>query len=178
MFDFFSFFDFEGARAGGGAGVLVNTLKAFIAAGIANRTIAIFDNDTAARVAMRTLNAIRLPETVRALRYPDIDLARDYPTIGSQGHSLMNVNGLAAGIELYLGEDVLRQPDGTLTPVQWRGYDQSISDYQGELLDNASLQKRFAKKLKVCTADPTKIDDYDWSGVTLILTAIRTAFSV
>ncbi len=122
LVEFYSFIDFDGARASGGAGAQVNTLKAFIGAGIVNRIIAIFDNDTAAKVATRSLREIRLPDTVRVLLYPDLELARNYPTLGPQGISSMDVNGLAAGIELYLGDDVLRQSDGALTPVQWRGY--------------------------------------------------------
>ena len=43
------FMDFEGVRIGGGAGSLVNIVKAFAGAGIVNRTVALFDNDTAAR---------------------------------------------------------------------------------------------------------------------------------
>jgi hypothetical protein len=175
--EFYSFTDFDGARASGGAGTQVNTLKAFIGAGIVNRIIAIFDNDTAAHVATRSLRGIRLPETVRVLLYPDLDLARNYPTLGPQGISSMDVNGLATGIELYLGEDVLRQTDGTLTPVQWRGYDQSIRQYQGEVLNKDELHQKFAEKLQACQADPTRIADYDWSGVRAILNAIRMAFA-
>jgi len=70
LVDFYSFTDFEGPRAPGGAGVLTNTLKAFIGAGIVNRIIAIFDNVTAAQVAIRSLRGIRLPDNVRVLRYP------------------------------------------------------------------------------------------------------------
>lgn len=175
--DFYSFTDFEGAKATGGAGAQVNTLKAFIGAGIVNRIIAIFDNDTAAQVATRSIRGIRLPDTVRVILYPDLDLARNYPTLGPQGISSMDVNGLAAGIELYLGIDVLRQGDGSLTPVQWRGYDQSIRQYQGEVLNKDELHQKFAEKLRICQADPTKIADYDWSGVRAILECIRTAFS-
>lgn len=177
LVEFYSFTDFDGAKASGGAGAQVSTLKAFVGAGVVNRIIAIFDNDTAAKVATRSLRDVRLPETVRVLLYPDLDLARSYPTLGPQGIFSMDVNGLAAGIELYLGKDVLRQDDGTLTPVQWRGYDQSIKQYQGEVLNKDELHKKFTEKLEACQADRTKITDYDWSGVRSILTAIRTAFA-
>lgn len=175
--DFYSFTDFEGARASGGAGAQVNTLKAFIGAGIVNRIVAIFDNDTAAQVATRSIRDILLPVTVRVILYPDLELARNYPTLGPQGISSMDVNRLAAGIELYLGVDVLRQTDGSLTPVQWRGYDQSIRQYQGEVLNKDQLHQKFADKLRICQADPTRIAEFDWSGVKLILESIRTAFA-
>ena len=40
--------DFEGARVSGAAGSLAALVKAFVGAGIANRVVALFDNDTAA----------------------------------------------------------------------------------------------------------------------------------
>lgn len=61
--DYYSFMDFEGANAPGGAGQLVNTVKAFAGAGIANRVVALFDNDTAARVALRGLGGVSLPSS-------------------------------------------------------------------------------------------------------------------
>jgi hypothetical protein len=48
------------------------------------------------------------------MQYPEIDIARDYPTLGTNGLSHMDVNGLAGSIELYLGADVLRDSDGVL----------------------------------------------------------------
>jgi len=75
------------------------------------------------------------------------------------------VNGLAASIELYLGIDVLRREDGSLTPVQWRGYDQSIHQYQGELLDKGEIQERFAEKLQICLSSPSRMTEFDWDGV-------------
>ena len=51
--DYFTFMDFEGARVGGGAGNLANIVKAFAGAGIVNKIIAIFDNDTAGEAAIQ-----------------------------------------------------------------------------------------------------------------------------
>jgi hypothetical protein len=55
--DYFTFMDFEGANIEGGAGALVGIVKAFVGAGIANRVVALLDNDTAAQVALRGLRA-------------------------------------------------------------------------------------------------------------------------
>lgn len=86
------------------------------------------------------------------------------------------MNGLAGGLELYLGREVLERPDGTLTPVQWRGYDEGMREYQGEVIDKANLQARFEEKLRVCEADSSQIGHYDWSGMRAILDLLRSAF--
>lgn len=176
--DYYSFMDFEGARVQGSAGALASMIKAFIGAGIVNRVIAFFDNDTAALVAMRALRDIAIPDNVRVLRYPDIEIAHAYPTLGPQGTLNMNVNGLAGSLEIYFGEDVLTRNDGSLTPVQWRGYDVAVHQYQGEILNKSELQERFLEKLRMCQATPDLIEDYDWSGIRAIIKSLKTAFHV
>jgi hypothetical protein len=174
--EYYSFMDFEGVRAPGGAGPLVATIKAFIGAGIVNRIVALFDNDTAARSALRGLRDVQLPSNVRVLHYPDVEWARDYPTLGPQGVINMDVNGLAASLEMYFGLDVLQEEDGSLTPVQWRGYDDGLKRYQGELLHKVELQRRFANKLQECRQNPEAIERYDWSGMRAVIERLRTAF--
>ena len=106
--DYYSFLDFESARVAGGAGQLASLVKGFAAAGLGNRIIAIFDNDSAARDARRALSKLRLPPNIVVLGYPELSLLRRYPTLGPNGRSDLDVNGLAASIELYFGEDILR----------------------------------------------------------------------
>jgi hypothetical protein len=173
--EYYSFFDFTATKAQGGAGSLVGTIKAFVGAGIVNRVVALFDNDTAAKAALRSLK-LELPATVRVLHYPAAPWAEAYPTLGPQGLLTMDVNGLAAGLEMYFGMDVLRQPDGTLVPVQWRGYDEGMKQYQGELMYKTELHERFERKLQHCMEDPSFISQYDWTGMRLILDHLRTAF--
>lgn len=76
--EYYSFMDFDGANAPGGAGQLVNTVKAFAGAGIANRVVALFDNDTAAQAALRGLGGVTLPPSMRVLQYPPITVASNY----------------------------------------------------------------------------------------------------
>jgi hypothetical protein len=175
LVEYYSFFDFAGTKAQGGAGTLVGTIKAFVGAGIVNRIVALFDNDTAARAALRALKS-DLPATVRVLHYPHAPWAEAYPTLGPQGLLPMNVNGLAGSLEMYFGVDVLRRSDGNLVPVQWRGYDEGMKQYQGELMYKAELHERFERKLQHCLDDPTRVPLYDWSGMRLILDHLRTAF--
>jgi len=174
--DYFHFMDFGEAKVEGGAGSLANMVKAFAGAGIINRVIALFDNDTAAEAAIRSLSTIKLPDNIVVMKYPDIGLANSYPTIGPTGLVSMNVNRLAGSIELYLGEDVLRHIDGNLTPVQWRGYDSRLRQYQGEILNKTELQNKFEQKLKVCEADRAQINEFDWTGLRAIVDVMRSAF--
>ena len=104
--EYFTFFDFKAPRVRGGASSVVEIVKAFAAARIADRIVAFIDNDTAGEEAMRALANVSLPNNIRVLRYPPIEIASAYPTLGPTGLTSMNVNGLAGSIELYLGRDV------------------------------------------------------------------------
>jgi len=170
----YSFLDFSGPKMEGGAANLVRILKAFVGSGVANRVIALLDNDTAARDALKALNGVELPPNIRVMSYPDLDYAREYPTIGPQGVVDIDVNGLAGSVELYFGIDVLRQEDGQLTPVQWRGYNESLKRYQGELQDKRNLHDKF--RIKAAAACSSGTDNQDWSGMQAILDAVFSAF--
>lgn len=161
----------------GGAGAVVKQLKSFAAAGISNRILLILDNDSAAFDAISTLNQKLLPSNYRVMHYPKIDIGLEYPTIGPQGNTLMDINGLAGSIELYLGEDTLRNESGDLRPIQWTGYVKKIGKYQGELLDKSIVQDKFEKKLKFANANSSEINNQDWSGIRLIIEAILTKLS-
>ncbi|MCY3543770.1 MAG: HEPN/Toprim-associated domain-containing protein [Chloroflexi bacterium] len=174
--DYFHFFDFNLNKPPGGVGALANLVRAFAAASVEHRILALFDNDAAARDALKNLDPKSLPENIRFCHYPNLAMAENYPTIGPSGRSSMNVNGLAGSLELYLGQDVLENDDGELTPVQWTGYQRRVYSYQGEVLDKKRIQDRFANKLRVCEMDRGKIDSYDWDGIRSILDVMRVAF--
>ncbi|WP_200250837.1 HEPN/Toprim-associated domain-containing protein [Thiococcus pfennigii] len=145
--NYFSFLDFESTGYGGGVGNLANVVKAFAGAGIVNNVIALFDNDTAAVSACKGLEKISLPPNIAIRHLPELELLKSYPTIGPSGSVDLDVNGMAASIELYLGEDVLRMDDNSLVSIQWTGYDKSAKQYQGEVLEKSLLQDRFKDKL-------------------------------
>ena len=174
--DYFHFFDFSLRKLGGGAGELANLVRAFAAAGVRHRILALFDNDTAAKDALSTLELHGLPKNIAVCHYPDIALAQDYPTLGPSGNTRMDVNGLAGSLELYLGRDVLADSNGELSPVQWTGYQRKLRSYQGELLDKQRILEDFKKKLAICEANQREINSYDWEGVRAIIDAMRTAF--
>jgi hypothetical protein len=173
--EYFTFMDFEGARVAGGAGSLAAMVKAFVGAGIVNRIIAIFDNDTAGASAIHSLRQIALPPNIKVLSYPDLVLASHYPTLGPSGSATVDVNGLAGSIELYLGSDALGGP-ADLRPVQWKGYDEALKRYQGEVIGKQEIIQRFARKLQRAEEDSEQLASSDWTGIRAILDHILFAF--
>jgi hypothetical protein len=150
------------------APALVKTVKSFAAAGISNRVVAVFDNDTAAEDALRALASERLPRNISIFRLPYLGLASNYPTIGPTGTVVMDVNGLAGSIELYLGHDVLRDSAGALHPVQWRGYNDALRRYQGEVTSKRHIQESFQRKVEAARRQEVLPVVQDWSGISLI----------
>jgi hypothetical protein len=168
--------NFGESNAPGGASHLINVIKAFIGSGIKNRIIAIFDNDTAAADELRKLEGLSIPDNVKVMKYPDIEFARNYPTEGPSGIHNLDVNGLACSIEMYFGDDILRD-NGRLTPIQWTGFNSGLRRYQGEILDKKKLLKNFQRKLKKCEEDDLKLEQMDWQPIRLIWYHIFDAFS-
>lgn len=101
---FLRFMDF-GSGAEGGASSLVKLVRSFVGAGIANRVLVLADNDTAAHDALDRLKRGRLPDGYRVMHYPELPMLRRYPTLGPQlaDPVLMDVNGKAGSLEMYLG---------------------------------------------------------------------------
>lgn len=172
--EYYSFLDFKATRLRGSADALVTTIKAFISSGIANRTIAIFDNDTAGQEAMKLLSGIEIPNNIKVLKYPDLEIAKKYPTKGPTGDVVMDINGMACSIELYLGRDILCEEDGSLIPIQWIGYFENAGKYQGRILDKANCLKKFFDKMS--DKDISR-ENFDFSGLDDILKMIFKAFN-
>ncbi|AFR28657.1 hypothetical protein ARUE_c17510 [Arthrobacter sp. Rue61a] len=181
--DLVKFLDFE-QKPEGGAGALVKTIKAFSSAGVANRVVAIFDNDTAASAALRHLDFAALPANVKVLQYPDIALASSYPTLGPptwespQGAiAIADVNGFACSLELYLGADVLKSKDGSFYPVRWSSFVSGPNQYQGEVSAKAEIHAAFRSKVSRALEQREALIEEDWTNLSEILAAIITAFS-
>lgn len=182
--DLIRFLDFE-PRPEGGVAALVRMIRAFASAGVANRVVAVFDNDTAADDGLRVLNSALLPDRIQVVRYPRLELAENYPTLGPptiehpEGSLLLaDVNGLAGSIELYLGKDVLMRGDGTLYPVQWKSYIAGMKRYQGEVVGKEAIHRAFRAKCELARRDSRSVSSQDWDGVRLILSSICTAAMV
>ena len=145
------------------AAAVVKMIKSFVAAGINNRILAILDNDAAASEAMTKLPC-DLPNNIKVIQYPELDLMTSYPTIGPQGEINMNINGLAGSIEMYMGKDILTGNDGNLELVQWGGYMNRVKKYQGSLINKGAVGSRFKGK---DAADVNKWQDlrYLWDYI-------------
>ncbi|MHA1280491.1 MAG: HEPN/Toprim-associated domain-containing protein [Candidatus Helarchaeota archaeon] len=171
--DYYSFLDFDSTGFGGGVGNLANVVKAFAGSGIVNNVVALFDNDTAAISECMQFNNRLLPPNIVILHLPEIDLLRNYPTIGPSGSVNLDVNGMAASIELYLGEDVLKVDGKNLTPIQWTGFNKKIGQYQGEVLEKALIQERFEKKFK----QAQKGEQLNWQDLDAVFQLIFSSIS-
>ena len=155
----YHFMDFENSNYESNASRLVQTVKAFVGSGIKSKIIALFDNDTAGIKEINNLKKTKLPENIKIFKYPYNNLATNYPTQGPTGLIKMDVNNLGCSIEMYLGEKSLSS--GTeLLPVQWKGYDDKLEQYQGEVRDKKVIQKNFRNfyKNKVITNDNAEIE--------------------
>lgn len=148
--DYFTFFDHNGLSIDGGAEFLLKFVRAFAAARISSRIVAIFDNDAAGCDACLKASRLPLPKNISVMTLPNIGVANRYPTIGPQGNDEMNINGAAVSIELFLGRHNLVDCRGTLTPVIWSNYVPGIKRYQGAIEEKAAVMKRFLSDLSGC----------------------------
>jgi hypothetical protein len=145
--NYYHFIDFDEYKVESSASALVKLIISFTAAKVKHPIITLFDNDTAGLKEMKKLNSKTLPPNIRILKYPDIALAKKYPTVGPTGKKKMNVNGYACSIEMYFGADVLKRGN-ELIPIQWKGFDEKEKKYQGEIAEKQFVQEAFRNKLK------------------------------
>lgn len=144
LVDNITFLDIESYKVQSDAGAVVKMIKSFAGAGIKNRILAVLDNDTGAKSALCSIKnkSIKLPGNLRIAQYPNIKICEKYPTIGPQGESPININGLAGSIEMYLGEEILTK-DNKLEKVMWTSYMPDVQEYQGEIINKKDVNKRF-----------------------------------
>jgi hypothetical protein len=180
LIGYVTFIDFDGFAAQGGAGPLANLVKSFAAAGVANRVVAIADNDRAGHEALAKIRRSGgLPANYRVLNYPPLEFLKSYPTVEPDGDVPVeaDVNGSAGSLELYLGSDVLLA-DGELIPVRWTGHSTNQGVRQGSLSGGhkTRVQERFEAKVAAALED-TGTANADWSGIRAIIEAIINAFA-
>ncbi|CAL9296682.1 HEPN/Toprim-associated domain-containing protein [Streptomyces sp. SudanB52_2052] len=178
LVQFVRFIDYAGSDAQGSAGALALMVSAFIAAGVANRFVAIADNDASAHVALAKLKNSKLPAGCQVLHYPNLPLLASYPTIGPSTSTAIptDVNGVAGSLEMYLGKDVLTI-DGSLAPVHLSNYEPKVQRHHGALSKQHKrlVQKAFRKKIKAAQQGEQS-SNLDWSGVHAIVESIVHAF--
>jgi hypothetical protein len=145
--DAYQFLDFDEFRLEGGASLLARMVKTLSGARMANRMLALFDNDAAGSEALASLKNVRFPPNVRLMLLPDTRLASRYPTLGPDGARTTNVNGSGASIELYLGRSSLSSGDGRLKPVRWMQWIERLERYQGSVQDKDGIARAFKAAL-------------------------------
>lgn len=170
--DYFSFMDFRIVNSSGSAGSLISIVKSFIGANIKNRIIVLFDNDKVGNDCVASLLKHSIPENIKIITYPDIELAENYPVKEGDNVSLQNINRKAGSIELYLGRDVLLK-NNEFIPVEItkRSGDNQIITYC--ITNKKEIKKKFKKKVKNGTKN-MKVEN--WKEMDLLLKAILTAF--
>ncbi len=172
MVKFYSFIDFSTYVVQGSTNYLTHYLKAFIAAGIENKIIALYDNDSAGLSEIESLKRIPIPPNVRIMHLPDLEMCYNYPTIGPAGKSVDNINGRACSIEMFLGKDILKQ-NGEYEPIRWKSYIDKVAAYQGEIISKSEVLKQFELKVK---RSRKQIILEEWEECDLLLREIFAAF--
>jgi hypothetical protein len=167
LYPYYQFMDFGGLKVEGGASALVRTVKAFAGARVSHPIIALFDNDTPGISELQKLPK-QLPGNIRAMKLPDIKLAKKYPTIGPSGLKRMDVNGLACGIEIYLGSEVLSN-NNIYYPIRWNNYVVEMKRYHGAFDAKNEIQKKFDHKVSLG-------QKWDMPEMELLFSGIFTAF--
>jgi len=166
LYEYVRFLDYD-QKNDGGASASVRLLRSLAAAGVSNRVLAIFDNDTSAHEELHGLDDSSLPENFKIALYPDLEFAKSYPTEGAQGRKLMNVNGLACSIEMFLGHDVLKDNE-QFRPVSWKNRMPRTGQYQGEISGKSEVQKLYRDKVKLALKNGAQ-KSQDWSGMELLV---------
>lgn len=160
--DFFTFIDMDKNYPWPGAGDLRKFVEGLNAIGIQNRALAIFDNDSAGLAEKNDMRRDLLPN-LKVTKLPDLDVFRNFPTIGEDGETVMaDINGRACGIESYLG---LLDHDR----IRWGNPARAGGPPQGSFDRKADIRKRFMKT----KAD----DDYDFSKIEAVLDLIQAECS-
>lgn len=174
MVKFYSFIDFAGYKVQGSTNFLTHYFKAFVASGIQNRVIALYDNDSAGLSELVDLEKVNIPDNFRAIHLPNVELAEDYPTLGPNGKENMNINGKACSIEMFLGQDVLEEA-GEFVPIHWRGFVEKTKTYQGEVMRKSRIQEKFNEKMDKALKGE-KINESQWKEMNELLNTIFNAF--
>ncbi|MFI6986689.1 hypothetical protein ACIBSV_50270 [Embleya sp. NPDC050154] len=157
--DYFTFWNLEDTKAAGGTDRVVINLRSFAAAGVMNRIIALVDNDAAGLAALKNLANPVLPSNYTACKLPDLDYARDYPTLGPSGSGQDDINGRACSVEFYFGLDCLQDVGGEPVPVVWTLLNKSVNAWQGELQNKPYVQTRIDALLNAAESGQTPLDE-------------------
>ena len=175
---YFSFLDIELSNLELGANRVITYLKSFISAGIINKVVVLFDNDAEGIFCKKELLKLKdIPNNFCIKTYPDINIAKNYPTICPTGIEKLDINGSACSIELYLCTNVLKEGK-YYTPVEWHSFNEKIKKYQGSFSNKykGDIQNKYDKILKECKENREKISNYNFDNMKILLKDIISSF--
>ncbi|WP_091191982.1 hypothetical protein [Micromonospora narathiwatensis] len=172
------------ARSEGSAGALVNTVKAFAAAGIRNRIVAAFDDDGAASDALKQLKAVALPPNIVLMQFPAVPIP-DYlvaqlpPSEGQHRPTEDRSNARISGcIEMYLGSDTIRGDDNVTLLMDLTFHHRDPSHYEARFADKRNkkkVQENYRRKVRLAEAHGGPLPHQDWSAMATVLKRIISA---
>jgi hypothetical protein len=102
---------------------------------------------------------------MRAIRLPDLEQFRSFPTRGPQGAANADINSRAAAIECYLD---LNHAGGPSPQVVWTNYKKDLDIYHGALENRELHTKVFLKQ----TGQGMAISNHDVTKLNLVLDAL------
>jgi len=172
----FNFFDFDYTRSPGSTSSLVSLLKGFISAGIGDRIIALFDNDTADFEALSTFDIEKITKNIRIMHLPNLEWAMEYPTLGPTGEVKTDINKLAYSIELFMGKKLLIKNE-KLIPIKWTGFCQKLNRYQCEILYKKDIYYDFCYIVKKAEINGIKNVEHDWEQLKYLWETIFSTFN-
>ena len=155
--DFFYFIDMSENYPFTGTGNLYRFCQGLARIKIQNRTIVVFDNDTAGREAHQKARELKLPPNMHITLLPNLDECRCFDTVGPTGNSKDDVNGQAVSIEMFLD---FRYGVIGMPKVRWTSYNDKLNCYQGELINKEYYVRSFLKR--------KRFSDYDLSKLQLL----------
>lgn len=134
--DFFDFVDMGEGYPFTGTGNLHNFTKGLISISVQNNVVVLYDNDAEGVSSYRRTIALNVPDNMRILKLPDLEVFQNFETVGPSGPNRSDINGRAAAIECYL--DV-----GSKAMVRWNNYRKDLDVYHGKLEKKGEVMKAF-----------------------------------
>lgn len=167
LYDLYYFLDFHLKE--GSSQSLIQVVKSLSSSGIPNNIIAIFDNDVEGINAIEKMSHEVFPSNVRVFRYPNIDLANNYPVSSWDNNvpSFENVNGKGCSIEMYLGKDSLTDENGRFYPLSKR-------DNRGQL-NFGRFKDRIQENFRTKLQQTIQEEEY-WKEMKSIIEMILNGF--
>ncbi len=153
------------------ADALKKIAMAAASVGLSERFVFLFDNDA---VGSKCWNEVRnsLPSNMIAIRLPDVELAKSYPTYGPHGYTNDDVNGRAVTIELFLGEEALSADNGSLRLVHWGQQVNGVYQASFSKEDKNAIQESFRSAVASAKRDGLFKASYDWKEMLSLLNYI------